>query len=336
MTAILKAIVAGVLFLLSALPASASEAVILMYRRFGEEGAPLSNVRLDQFEAQLQELKTGGYTVLPLSEIVAAFKNGKELPERTVAITLEGAFASAYGEAWPRLKAAGLPFTLFVGTAALDRREAGFMTWDQVRELHGAGVAIGHHGHNRESYLGIAEAVVKDDITRATARLKAELGVTPTLFAYPSGVYDLKIRDLVAGLGFTAALAQYSSVADSTASLYELPRFVLSEAYASPGRFRMIANARALPVAEVVPADPRLIANPPAFGFSLTREVPGLSALACYPSHLDQPAEVTLLGQSRVEVRFEKPFPKGRSRINCTLPGPQGRWYWFGRPFFVD
>ncbi len=336
MTAILKAIAAGVLFLLLALPASASEAVILMYRRFGEEGAPLSNIRLDQFEAQLQELKSGGYTVLPLPDIVAAFKNGKELPERTVAITLEGAFASVYAEAWPRLKAAGLPFTLFVGTAALDRGNAGSMTWDQVRELQSADVAIGHHGHDRESYLGISEQAVTADIARASARLKAELGVTPTLFAYPSGVYDLKIRDLAAGQGFIAAVAQYSSVAASAGSIFELPRFALSETYASPGRFRMIVNARALPVAEVVPADPRLTANPPAFGFSLTREVPGLSALACYPSHLDQPAEITLLGQSRVEVRFEKPFPKGRSRINCTLPGPRGRWYWFGRPFFVD
>ena len=336
MTAILKTIVAGVLLLQLVLPAAASEAVILMYRRFGEAGAPHASIRLDQFEAQLQELKSGGYTVLPLQDIVAALESGKELPARTVAITLEGAFASAYNDAWPRLKAAGLPFTLFIGTAALDQGQTGSMTWDQVRELQVAGVTIGHHGHERESYLGISAEAAKSDIARATARLKAELGVTPTLFAYPSGAYDLKIRDLVAGQGFKAALAQYSSVAARTGSLYELPRFALSENYASPGRFRMIVNAHALPVAEVVPADPRLTTNPPAFGFSLTREVAGLSALACYPSHLDQPAEITLLGQSRVEVRFEKPLPKGRSRINCTLPGPRGRWYWFGRPFYVE
>lgn len=336
MTTILKTIVAGVLLLQLALPAAASEAVILMYRRFGEVGAPHASIRLDQFDAQLQELKSGGYTVLPLADIVAAFQSGKELPARTVAITLEGAFASAYGEAWPRLKAAGLPFTLFIGTAALDQGQTGSMTWDQVRELHTAGVAIGHHGHDREFYLGIADAAVKADIARANARVKAELGFTPALFAYPSGAYDLKVRDLVAGQGFKAAVAQYSSVADSAGSIFDLPRFALSEAYASPGRFRMIVNARALPVAEVVPADPRLTTNPPAFGFSLTREVAGLSALACYPSHLDQPAEITLLGQSRVEVRFDKPLPKGRSRINCTLPGPRGRWYWFGRPFYVE
>jgi hypothetical protein len=35
-------------------------------------------------------------------------------------------------------------------------------------------------------------------------------------------------------------------------------------------------------------------------------------------------------------VRFKKPLPRGRTRLNCTLPGGKaGQWYWFGRQFYV-
>ena len=37
----------------------------------------------------------------------------------------------------------------------------------------------------------------------------------------------------------------------------------------------------------------------------------------------------------RIEVRVETPFPPGRTRINCTMPGAGGRWHWFGRQFYV-
>ncbi len=75
-------------------PASAADsAVLVMYHRFGEDDIPLTNTRLEQFEAHLNELKTGGYTVLPVPEIVAALKAGKPLPDRTVGITIDDAYS---------------------------------------------------------------------------------------------------------------------------------------------------------------------------------------------------------------------------------------------------
>jgi hypothetical protein len=37
----------------------------------------------------------------------------------------------------------------------------------------------------------------------------------------------------------------------------------------------------------------------------------------------------------RAEVRFPGPLPSGRARVNCTMPGPDGRWRWFGKQFLV-
>jgi hypothetical protein len=75
--------------------------------------------------------------------------------------------------------------------------------------------------------------------------------------------------------------------------------------------------------------------NPPLLGFSVEQEVGNLKAMACYPSHLGKAADLNVIGGRRVEVRFDKPFPKGRNRINCTMPAGGGRWYWMGQFYLL-
>ena len=50
---------------------------------------------------------------------------------------------------------------------------------------------------------------------------------------------------------------------------------------------------------------------------------------------MDKAARIEILAGRRVEIRFDEPFPEGRHRINCTLPGPDRRWYWFGKFFYA-
>ena len=135
--------IAGALF--AAESVAANSAVAFIYHRFGEDAYPSTSIPIDQFEAHLEALKNGPYTVLALPDILKALRDGTPLPERTVAITIDDAFLSVYTEAWPRLKAAGLPMTLFIATKAIDQGGKSYMTWDQVRELLRDGVTIGIH-----------------------------------------------------------------------------------------------------------------------------------------------------------------------------------------------
>ena len=82
----------------SASPLGAS-AVVFAYDRFGEDQNPSISIRIDQFEAHLDELTDGDYHVLPLPKILDALRNGKPLPDRTVAITIDEASRSAFTEA---------------------------------------------------------------------------------------------------------------------------------------------------------------------------------------------------------------------------------------------
>ncbi|MFQ5763801.1 MAG: chitin deacetylase, partial [Rhodospirillales bacterium] len=156
----------------------------------------------------------------------------------------------------------------------------------------------------------------------------------PTLFAYPYGESSLVVQRLVEGAGFVAAFGQHSGAIGSGGNRFDLPRFAMNETYGGEARFRLAVNALPLPVTDVTPADPLITGNnPPAMGFTITRALKGLDRLACFSSHAGR-ARLERLGQRRIEVRVDEAFPKGRTRVNCTLPADGGRWHWFGRQFY--
>ena len=64
-----------------AVPVMASDsAVVLMYHRFGETAHPSTNIRIEQFEAHLEELSREKYTVLPLPKIIAKLRRASHCP----------------------------------------------------------------------------------------------------------------------------------------------------------------------------------------------------------------------------------------------------------------
>jgi peptidoglycan/xylan/chitin deacetylase (PgdA/CDA1 family) len=330
------ALLTALLTTMSTCPVRAADsAVILMYHRFGEDGFPSTNVRIAQFEDHIRTLTGGSYTVLPVAEIVEALRAGRELPDRTIGITIDDAYKSVYTEAFPRLKAAGLPFTLFVATDPVDQGLAAFMTWDQIREMRDAGNDVGAHS---ASHLHMTESdaeTVRVEMTRSLKRLKEELGAVPALFAYPYGEASIAVWNLVGDFGFTTAFGQHSGAAHATSQPFYLPRFGLSETYSDLDKFTLRINARALPVDDITPDDPDLRSrNPPLVGFSVGSSIPSLQGLACYHSQFGT-IDIERLGTHRVEIRFPAPLQSGRTRLNCTKPAGEGRWYWYGTQFYV-
>lgn len=311
----------------------AESASVLMYHRFGEAEFAGTSVRIDQFESHLQTLRDDGYTVLPVGDIVAAIRAGRSLPERAVGITIDDAYLSAYEEAWPRLKDAGIAVTLFVSTDTIDRGYGGYMSWDQVREMRDAGVTIGHQTASHLHMAANSAERNRDDIARANERFMAELGMIPELFAYPFGEASAEVQEVVRAAGFGAAFGQHSGAVHATWDPFYLPRFALNEQYGDVERFTLVAGAKALSVSDLTPLDPMLGDNPPLFGFTVGGGIEDLSRLACYASGQGK-VTVERLGP-RVEVRLNEAFPTGRARINCTMPAAGGGWHWLGMQYYV-
>jgi hypothetical protein len=310
---------------------AADSAVVLVYHRFGDGRMPAANTRLDQLSDQIAVLKAGGYAVLPLPRIIDDMLAGRSLPDKALAITIDDGAASIYSEAWPRLKEAGLPFTLFVATDEIDRGGVETIGWPQLRELAANGVTIGSLGAGRLRMPKATTDQITADLDKARARFLAELGKAPTLLAWPYGEAGTAVASMVRQAGYVAAFGQHSGPAWAKADPFFLPRFSINEVYGEPERFRLAAGTLPLPALDVTPADPLLTDNPPAFGFTLAEDVPGIVGLACFTSHQGQ-VKVERLGP-RVEVRMSKPIPAGRGRLNCTVPTLEGRWRWFGWQF---
>lgn len=328
-------------------PHAPSHAVILMYHRFGEARYPSTSVRIAQFEAQLDHLAKAGYQVWPLGQIVQALAGGEAIPDRVVAITVDDAYASVYAEAYPRLKARGWPFTVFVATDPVDQGEPALMTWAQMRKMAGHGATFANHSATHDHLVRAPgedkaawEARVRADLARADGRLQAEgLAVGgPRLFAYPYGEYDAELAALVRSLGYVP-FGQQSGAVGPLSDPAALPRFPVAEAYGAVDDFAVKAASLPLPVRVADPASPLVTgANPPRLVLDIAPGDAALDGLACFASG-QGPIPVVWVDRAagRVAVQAPKVLAPGRSRYNCSAPSRAfaGRYYWYSHPWLV-
>jgi peptidoglycan/xylan/chitin deacetylase (PgdA/CDA1 family) len=62
-----------------------------------------------------------------------------------------------------------------------------FVSWDQVRQMREAGMAIGSHTHSHRILARLPEAHQRDELATSKARLESELGARVETVAYPVG-----------------------------------------------------------------------------------------------------------------------------------------------------
>jgi peptidoglycan/xylan/chitin deacetylase (PgdA/CDA1 family) len=325
-----------------------ADVAVLMYHRFGEDAYPATNVRLDAFEAQLAQIEALELEVVPLATVVAALRGEAELPDRAVALTIDDAYASIHSEAWPRLLAAAMPVTVFVATDPVDEGFGDYLTWDQLRELAAGGMTVANHGASHASLPrrpGESEAShqarVRQDLLRGASRLREELGDSSALFddvfAYPYGEYDAAVAEVVESLGWIA-FGQHSGAIGPLSDRRALPRYPVNEAYSDPDALRTKLRSRALPVERIEPWDPVSSSTPvlDVWLAEASANGPDPSRLACFVSGQGAvPVEWIEPGR-QFRVVPPQPLRPGRSRVNCTLPGPDGRYAWYSHQWLVQ
>lgn len=310
-------------------------AVLLAYQRFGQGKSASSRVRVEQFEGNITELTGDRYTVMSLPEILETLQTDSKLPNRTVGITIDGAFRSVYDEAWPRLRAAGLPFTLFVTTDPVDQRLRGYMSWDEIREMRDAGVTLGVHTASYLRMSRVGPAAIRADLEKAIARFEAELGMRPTLFSYPNGEMSLAAGRALSEAGISYAFGYHSGAINTLSDPMHMPRFTIVENYADEKPFRLRINTLAMPVTDLTPADPLVTRDGAStFGFTVHPAVGRLRGINCFHSSFGQ-LDLREVSDRRFEVEFDRPAPAGSWRINCTMPTGGKRFRWFGAQYFT-
>lgn len=340
-----------ILLLMMCGAASAAEppthAVVFMYHRFGESEYPSTSVTVEQFRAHLDYLDQAGFHVWPLDKLVTALQKGYPVPDHTVAITVDDAYESVYTQAYPLLKSHGFPFTVFVSTAAVDKKLPAFMSWEQMREMaeHGAQYAnhTVSHAHllvrKRNESDSEWQERIRDEVTRAQGRLHQELGddvnESPRLFAYPYGEYDTALAGLVTQMGYVA-FGQESGAIGLPFDPRSLPRYPINQHFADMDGFKLKANTVAMPLESVTPWDPtqESAVGQPHMRATLADDAGlRLGALACY--YQGHKVSVQWVTPNKVfELHEPDTLGQGRTRYNCTAPRrADGRYAWYSHLF---
>lgn len=171
--------------------ASASGTTVLIYHRIGGGTPDERDLPTAEFEAQVEALSR--HRVVALDTALDELAAGDDSPK--VVLTFDDGFVDVHTTAWPLLREAGLPFTLYVTTAYLDgtmhwpgstsRHPGPALSWQQLEELATSPlVTIGNHTHTHAR----PEDLTAEELDRCSELLEQRLGVAPAHFCFTWGL----------------------------------------------------------------------------------------------------------------------------------------------------
>jgi len=187
------------------------------------------------------------FRVVRLSDQVAGCRAGRDMGG-TLSITFDDGYRDNYEVAAPLLRRLGLPAAFFVATGFIgtdysppwDQHltpQPGWMSWDQVRALHEQSFEIGAHTDHHID-LGVMDRdAIRAELSSCRAKLQEELGVPPTLFAYPFGGRENispASLELVREAGFECCLGAFGGVNPPVADPFHLHRISVGGWFATP------------------------------------------------------------------------------------------------------
>ncbi len=201
-------------------------AVVLTYHSIASPASRFS-VSPHAFERQMCWLKKHR-TLVPLADVVAHL-DGAPLPRNAVAVTFDDGYRDTLIHALPVLTRYGIPATLFLTTdLTVTEPFLGFTrpSWDEVRTLRDAGVAIEVHGHRHERLTEIEtdRVAVHEELETSRATIVRELGTTPRFVAYAYGAKSQAVVEETERMGFVAAFGTYEGAVHSDSNRFALRR----------------------------------------------------------------------------------------------------------------
>jgi peptidoglycan/xylan/chitin deacetylase (PgdA/CDA1 family) len=211
-----------------------------MYHRVCAQGpAALARYRVtpEVFRAQVAHLRAAGFTGITAKELAGALAGGAPLPARPVLFTFDDGYLDFAAEAWPVLKAAGFPATLFVvpgkvgRTADWDGGDGAatpLLDWDQLARLADEGVEIENHGFDHRRMASLPPPQIYREVLDSAAAIAQVLGCPPTSFCYPFGSRDAVVERVVEECGHRLGFTTSHGLCPLTASPLRLPRLEVS------------------------------------------------------------------------------------------------------------
>jgi len=177
---------------------------ILTYHSF-DYGKGLLSVAPENFEKQMHYLKDKGYNVISLDELVEGIKNRRKFAHNSVVITIDDGYEDNFTYAYPILKKFGFPAIIFLITNNTGIN-AGYLNWDEVREMSKNKISFGGHTKNHVYLPSINNKdVLWDEIAGSKKAIEEHVGLPVDYFCYPLGGFTEEAERLIEKAGYKGA-----------------------------------------------------------------------------------------------------------------------------------
>ena len=183
----------------TSIPDDGVRVAILGYHDFSET-SPETAMRMhtSKFRKQMEVIRQLGITVISLDDFIA-WKNGeKEIPEKSILLTLDDGWKSVYTDAFPILKEFGYPFTLYLYKNYIDGGGKA-LTTPMIKEMIAAGATLGSHSTShpypatvkaqRKKGEHAFDAFLRQEFGESKRFIESKFDVKLTTYAYPGGFF---------------------------------------------------------------------------------------------------------------------------------------------------
>ena len=213
----------------------------------GSGASPDLYVPGSEFSAQMQALKSAGWTAVTLDQVEQYWTKGTALPTgKPIVVTFDGGYESQFVNALPVLK--GLGWKGVINLPSNGRSPAdGGLTDDQTRGLIAAGWELDAAGNDSPDLTGLSTTEIVSDVKAERQDLQARFKAPVNWYSYASGAYNAIVTAALSEAGFVGATTTSSGWANPKENRFRLPRIAVSGGTSSTALISKISDAQAAP-----------------------------------------------------------------------------------------
>lgn len=188
---------------------------ILAYHSVNPVSRDPFEVTTTAFKNQMNFLAKTDYHVISLEQAFRNMTNGR-IHNKTLVITFDDGFHTLQRFAFPILKRLNFPATVFLPfnyigrydtfSYAVPRPHMPLLDWTTIEKFRQYGISYGSHTMSHRNLVELDDTALRFDLSESKNILKRRLGLDFYALAYPFGMFDERVKQVVRDAGYDCAL----------------------------------------------------------------------------------------------------------------------------------
>lgn len=178
-------------------------------------------LKLERFREQLEYLHTEGFSTFLIEELL----DMKAWPEKSVILTFDDGHESNFTLALPMLQQFGFKAVFFITTDWIDTPH--YMTTEQIKSLHNAGMGIGSHGLSHKFLDDMNDNEIMRELHDSMEKLAQVTGGNILSFSAPGGRSRHSVAAIAEGIGYRFLYTSQPGILNPESSLLSIPRIAV-------------------------------------------------------------------------------------------------------------